>query len=326
MGEQARPSTLDPSRPGSSDHHVQCHHESSSEVQVQRFSLPRTPSMWWACSSSKASARPTMILEARGRILCVALRPSAIQPATPAIASIVRAPARRCGDGAGRGNRGSPDACSWPFCCRSLCSRSPPSVLLAERYDTAHEASSIAGEIPALTGIVKLRTLLDQERIPAEGSLRASELGIHIPNAASAFPARLHQRVREHGSRRRRRAAALARRCRAGGLHQRAPRPAPRNRWRPYRREGGRPSLREAVRRAGERVRRAALRARTANREHQPGGGAQPLAEDARRGGRRAGRGRLGDRRREQPLPRPPVAALERCGRRRRAAGPARQR
>ena len=60
-------------------------------------------------------------------------------------------------------------------------------VLLAERYDTAQRASSIAGEIPALTGIVRLRTLLDQERIPAETSLRARELGIHLPNAAGAL-------------------------------------------------------------------------------------------------------------------------------------------
>src|SRR5271170_5689117 len=60
-------------------------------------------------------------------------------------------------------------------------------ILLSERYSTAHAASSIAGDIPALTGIVKLRSLLDQERIPAEASLRERELGIKLPNTASTF-------------------------------------------------------------------------------------------------------------------------------------------
>ena len=60
-------------------------------------------------------------------------------------------------------------------------------LLLSERYSTAHEASSIAGDIPALTGIVKLRSLLDQERIPAEASLRERELGIELPNTASTL-------------------------------------------------------------------------------------------------------------------------------------------
>ena len=50
-------------------------------------------------------------------------------------------------------------------------------LLLSERYSTAHEASSIAGEIPALTGIVKLRTLLDQERIPAEAIAARTRAG-----------------------------------------------------------------------------------------------------------------------------------------------------
>ncbi len=60
-------------------------------------------------------------------------------------------------------------------------------LLLSERYDTAQEASSIAGDVPALTGLVKLRTLLDQERIPAEAVLRERELDINVPDPASAF-------------------------------------------------------------------------------------------------------------------------------------------
>ncbi len=42
------------------------------------------------------NAPPTMILVARGRILCGGPRSSPMQPATPTIASIVQAPARRC--------------------------------------------------------------------------------------------------------------------------------------------------------------------------------------------------------------------------------------
>jgi hypothetical protein len=61
------------------------------------------------------------------------------------------------------------------------------SVLLSERYHTAQEAKAIAREIPALTGIVKLRTLLDQERMAAESGARASELRVQIPSSASAL-------------------------------------------------------------------------------------------------------------------------------------------
>jgi diguanylate cyclase (GGDEF)-like protein len=56
------------------------------------------------------------------------------------------------------------------------------SVLLSERYDTASRAQSIARQIPALTGTVRLRTRLDQERTAAEASVRARELGIQIPS------------------------------------------------------------------------------------------------------------------------------------------------
>jgi diguanylate cyclase (GGDEF)-like protein len=61
------------------------------------------------------------------------------------------------------------------------------SVLLSERYRTADEARSIARQIPALTGLVKLRTLLDQERTSGEAVARSSELRIQIPSSASAF-------------------------------------------------------------------------------------------------------------------------------------------
>jgi diguanylate cyclase (GGDEF)-like protein len=58
-------------------------------------------------------------------------------------------------------------------------------VLLSERYHTADEARGIAHEIPVLTGIVKLRTLLDQERAAVEATARASELGVQIPTGSA---------------------------------------------------------------------------------------------------------------------------------------------
>jgi len=61
------------------------------------------------------------------------------------------------------------------------------SVLLSERHNTADDASLIAGKIPKLNGVVKLRSLLDQEQIPAEAMLRMRQLGVNIPNPASAF-------------------------------------------------------------------------------------------------------------------------------------------
>jgi diguanylate cyclase (GGDEF)-like protein len=61
------------------------------------------------------------------------------------------------------------------------------SVLLAERYHTAQEAKSIAREIPALTGVVRMRTLLDQERMAAEGTARIKELGIGLPTETGAL-------------------------------------------------------------------------------------------------------------------------------------------
>ncbi len=53
-------------------------------------------------------------------------------------------------------------------------------ALLAERYNTSQQANSVANEIPALNGLVKLRSLLDQERIPVEARLRTAEFGINI--------------------------------------------------------------------------------------------------------------------------------------------------
>ena len=41
-------------------------------------------------------------------------------------------------------------------------------ALLSERYGTARQASSVAGEIVTLNGLVTLRSLLDQERLPVE--------------------------------------------------------------------------------------------------------------------------------------------------------------
>jgi diguanylate cyclase (GGDEF)-like protein len=61
------------------------------------------------------------------------------------------------------------------------------SALLSERHQTASQASLIAGKIPRLNGIVKLRSLLEQEQIPAEGALRARQLGINIANPAAAL-------------------------------------------------------------------------------------------------------------------------------------------
>jgi diguanylate cyclase (GGDEF)-like protein len=58
---------------------------------------------------------------------------------------------------------------------------------LSERHDTANNASMIVGKIPKINGLVKLRSLLEQEQIPAEGALRAHELGINIANPASAL-------------------------------------------------------------------------------------------------------------------------------------------
>src|ERR1039458_1685721 len=58
-------------------------------------------------------------------------------------------------------------------------------VLLSERYGTARQASSVAGEIVTLNRLVTLRSLLDQERTPVEESLRARQLGFDVPNIAS---------------------------------------------------------------------------------------------------------------------------------------------
>lgn len=58
-------------------------------------------------------------------------------------------------------------------------------ALLSERYGTARQASSVAREIVTLNELVALRSLLDQERLPVEASLRARQLGFDIPNIAS---------------------------------------------------------------------------------------------------------------------------------------------
>jgi diguanylate cyclase (GGDEF)-like protein len=61
------------------------------------------------------------------------------------------------------------------------------SAQLSERHQTANRASLIAGKIPKLNGIVKLRGLLDQEQIPAEAALRMHQLGLNLANPAAAF-------------------------------------------------------------------------------------------------------------------------------------------
>ena len=61
------------------------------------------------------------------------------------------------------------------------------SALLRERYDTAQQANAVAHEIPTLNGLVKLHSLLDQERIPIELSLRTAEFGIDSPDAALTY-------------------------------------------------------------------------------------------------------------------------------------------
>lgn len=60
-------------------------------------------------------------------------------------------------------------------------------ALLSERHQTAQDASMIAAQIPKLNGIVKLRSLLDKEQVPAEAALRAHQLGVDIANPAGAF-------------------------------------------------------------------------------------------------------------------------------------------
>jgi len=60
-------------------------------------------------------------------------------------------------------------------------------ALISQRYSTAQQANSVANEIPVLNGYVKLRSLLDQERIPVEASLRTEELGIKLPDIASIY-------------------------------------------------------------------------------------------------------------------------------------------
>ena len=60
-------------------------------------------------------------------------------------------------------------------------------ALITQRYDTARQASSVANDIPTLNGLVKLNSLLDQERLPVEASLRVRELGIDLPNIASMY-------------------------------------------------------------------------------------------------------------------------------------------
>jgi len=60
-------------------------------------------------------------------------------------------------------------------------------ALITQRYHTAQQASSVANNIPTLNGLVKLRSLLDQERIPVEASLRTSELGLNLPDIASIY-------------------------------------------------------------------------------------------------------------------------------------------
>lgn len=51
------------------------------------------------------------------------------------------------------------------------------SVLLSERYRSSQEGSAIAHRIPALTWIVEVHALVDQERIQTETKLREEELG-----------------------------------------------------------------------------------------------------------------------------------------------------
>ena len=58
-------------------------------------------------------------------------------------------------------------------------------ALLKQRYETAQQAASIGRSIPTLNQLSNLRQLLDQERIPVEGWLRAKQFGFDIPNISS---------------------------------------------------------------------------------------------------------------------------------------------
>ena len=59
------------------------------------------------------------------------------------------------------------------------------SALLRQRYDTAQRADRIVAEIPTLNRLANLRQLLDEERIPVEGWLRARQFGFNLPNVSS---------------------------------------------------------------------------------------------------------------------------------------------
>ena len=58
-------------------------------------------------------------------------------------------------------------------------------ALLKQRYETAQRAASMGRSIPTLNQLSDLRQLLDQERIPVEGWLRAKQFGFDIPNISS---------------------------------------------------------------------------------------------------------------------------------------------
>ncbi len=58
-------------------------------------------------------------------------------------------------------------------------------ALLQQRYQTAQRAASIEREVPSLNRLATLRQLLEQERVPTEGWLRAKQFGFDIPNISA---------------------------------------------------------------------------------------------------------------------------------------------
>ena len=127
-------------------------------------------------------------------------------------------------------------------------------ALLRDRYNTAQQANSVANDIPTLNGLVKLRSVLDQERIPVEATLRTAQFGINLPNVASFYG---FQNETEPTAR-----AALYGSCAPSGaprprLLAEAGRTAAHDRRRPRRRDGCRPRVRGAVRPRVRRVRRS---------------------------------------------------------------------
>ena len=146
-------------------------------------------------------------------------------------------------------------------------------ALINERYQTAQQANSVANEIPTLNGLVKLRSLLDQERIPVEASLRVRELGIDAPER------RQRLRVLQRARRRRPRPPSTPS-CACSGAAAPAGFVGALQALRQeidagrHRSHTGRSCLRHISPTSFGRL-RARWPARAAHRQHQPGGGAQ---------------------------------------------------